>query len=387
MVRFKARDNRYDSYLLRASPSQQEWTRDVNNHTWTLFNPGGTPTDPLNYVSGEDVTAAYAQVRTQIGRLQMVTGARVEHTRFDWETNAPPTVDGRVGNIAYTDVLPSLHLKYAPSQRTNYRLAYFGSISRPSFFEVVPYQIIEEDFWERGNPNLRRTRANNVDARYEHYPSMRDQVMVGLFYKRIVDPIETALAIEGQRIYLQPNNFGTATNFGLEIDFTRYFRQFGIRGFYTYTNSSITTAKIFRFRDDAGSLTSREEQQTRPLQGQSPHIGNVSLLYKNAATGTDVQLAGSFTGRRIIGVSPYFENDIWQRDLVQMDLSVEQRVFGQARLYLKVNNLLDTPLRADILRPNTANPHQVPYEDVSETVKVREDFYGRTFLTGIKVTL
>lgn len=387
MARHKNRQNIFDSYLLRAAPSRQEWTGDVFDHSWRLFNPGGTPTDPLNYDSSEDVVAAYAQARLAIGRLQVVGGARVEHTRFDWETSAPATVEGRVGEIAYTDWLPSLHFRFTPARETNYRLSYFRSISRPSFFEVIPYQIIEEDFWERGNPELRRTRAHNVDARFEHYPTLQDQFMLGVFYKRIVDPIESALAIDGQRIFLQPNNFGTATNTGLELDVTRYFRRFGVRGYYTYTDSRITTSKIFRFRGGDGGLTSRQEQQTRSLQGQSRHIGNFALLYKDARRGTDAQVAASYTGRRIIGVSPYFENDVWQRALTQLDFSFEQRVFGQARLYVKVNNLLDAPLRADILRPNTANPHQVPYEDVSETVKVREDFYGRTFLTGMKVQL
>jgi hypothetical protein len=387
MFRHKNRLNAFDSYLLRASPIRQEWRGDVHDLTWNLFNPIGTPTDPLNYKSNEDVLGYYGQARVQIGLLQILGGVRAEHTTFAWETNAPSTVIGRVGTRSYVDVLPSIHFKYSPSSTVNYRLSYFSSISRPNFFEVIPYQMIEEDFWERGNPNLERTQANNVDLRYERFPTALDQLMVGLFYKRIVNPIESALAIEGQRIYMQPNNFGTATNFGLEFDLTRYWRQFGVRGYYTYTNSSITTSKIYRFRDSEGNLTSRQESQTRPLQGQSRHIGNFSILYRNSRTGTDAQVATSYTGRRIITVSQYFDNDIWQRSFTQVDFALEQRVANGVAVYLKINNILNTPMRADVLRPNTANPHQVPYEDVSESVKVREDFYGQTYVGGIKVTL
>lgn len=395
MFRTKSRSNEYDNYLLRASPILQVWESDhinvwdasIYNHSWSLMNPGGTPTDPLNYDSGEEVGAYYAQARVEVGRLQVLGGVRVEHTWFEWETDAPSTVEGRIGDISYTDILPSIHFKFSPTSSTNYRLSYFSSISRPSFFEVVPYQFVEGDYWERGNPELNRTRANNVDLRFEHYPSAVNQFMVGVFYKRLVDPIESALAIDGQRIFMQPNNFGVANNFGVEIDVTQYFRQFGVRAFYTYTNSSITTTKIVRYRDDDGSLTSRHEEQTRPMQGQSRHIGNLSFLFKEPRTGTDVQLALSYTGRRIIGVSPYFENDIWQRGHTKLDLSIEQHVFGPATIYLKANNLLNAPMRADILRPNTANPHEVPYEDVSESVKVQEDFYGRTFVMGVKVRL
>jgi outer membrane cobalamin receptor len=271
-----------------------------------------------------------------------------------------------------------------PTSKQNIRLTYFSSISRPSFFEVIPYDINEDDFRERGNPFLKRTSANNIDLRYERFSNFLDKIMVGAFYKRIVDPIESALAIQGQTVFMQPNNFGNARNFGVEVDFTKYIRNFGVRLFYTYTNSEITTSKIVRFRDDEGNLTSRQEDQSRPLQGQSAHISNVSLLYKNPKWGTDVQLAMVYTGRRIMSVSPYLDNDIWQRGFVQLDLSIEQRVWKDFTFYIKINNLLNTPLRADILLPNTFNPEQAPYLDASNSVMVREDFYRQSYFIGMK---
>jgi hypothetical protein len=384
MFRHKNRESTFDEYLLRTMPIMQEWSGNVSDANWTLFNTQGTPTDPLNYQCMENIGAGYGMFRFDLKKLQVMGGARVESTYFEWESNAPSTVKGKTGNISYIDVLPSLHFKYMPTAKQNIRLTYFSSISRPSFYEVIPYEINEEDFRERGNPFLKRTSANNVDMRYERFNNFLDKIMVGVFYKRIEDPIESALAIQGQSVYMQPNNFGTAQNMGLEIDFTKYIRNFGVRLFYTYTNSQITTTKIVRFRDDGGNLTSREENQTRPLQGQSAHISNVSLLYKNAKSGTDVQLAGVYTGRRIISVSPYLDNDIWQRGFVQLDLSIEQRISKNVTVYVKINNLLNTPMQADILLPNTFNPEQAPYLDASKSVLVREDFYGQMYLVGMK---
>lgn len=384
MYRHKDRESFFDEHLLRTSPIFQEWTGDVNDASWNLFNTLGTPTHPLNYTCVEDVLAAYAMFKLDFDRLEVLGGARFEDTQFSWISNAPETVPGKTGNISYYDILPSLHFKFMPNDEQNIRLSYFSSISRPSFFEVIPYQINEEDFRERGNPFLNRTSADNYDLRWERYSSFLDKIMVGFFYKRIQDPIESALAIEGQSIFLQPNNFGTATNMGLEFDFTKYVRNFGIRMFYTYTSSEITTSKIVRFRDEEGSLTSRQTTQTRPLQGQSAHISNVSLLYKNPGLGTDIQLSGVYTGTRIISVSPYLDNDIWQRGFVQLDLSIEQRISKDFLFYIKVNNLLNTPLRADILLPNTFNPGQAPYLDASESTMVREDFYLQTYLIGLR---
>jgi hypothetical protein len=76
--------------------------------------------------------------------------------------------------------------------------------------------------------------------------------MVGVFYKHIKNPIEYTLqkdAIRGQDIYYSPGNFGNATNYGLEIDYIKYFKTIGIKANYTYTHSRITTPKSKRIRN------------------------------------------------------------------------------------------------------------------------------------------
>lgn len=384
MIRLKSRNNEFNEYLLRAAPAEQIWDGDVFQSTWQLINPIGTPRDALNYESEETVSAAYLQARFLVGNLQILGGARVENTDFSWVTNAPDRTPGRIGSMTYTNVLPSLHLKYMPYEKTNYRFSYFASISRPNFFEVIPYEIIDEDYREKGNPFLEHTRAHNIDLRFEHFPTPVDQIMVAVFYKNIQNPIEQALLIEAQRIFMQSNNFGTANNFGLEIDYTKYFRNWGLRAFYTFTESRIETSKIFRFRDDNGNFTSREQQQVRPLQGQSRHIANASILYKNGQTGTDAQLAAVYTGARITSVSPYYENDIWQRAFTQLDFSFDQRLGYGITFYAKISNILNTPMRADIRRPNEVNPQQVPYVNQTDRVLVREDFYQQVYLAGLR---
>jgi hypothetical protein len=338
----------------------------------------------LNYQSAENIWATYAQGQWNRGLWKVLGGARYESTDFSWVTQAPRTVKGRVGEFRYQDFLPSIHIKRQSGRYGQWRASYFRSLSRPSFFEVIPYDIQEEDYRERGNPELKHTQASNWDVRYEVFDNGLNKVMLGLFYKVIENPIESALVISGQTVFIQPNNFGTANNGGLEFDFSRYFGFWGIRAFYTFTDSRITTSKIVKFRDSSGSLTQREEMQTRPLEGQSRHISNVSLLYKNPQTGTDLQLAMVYTGNRIISVSPYKNNDVWQRAFIQLDLSGEQSLKSNFLVYVKINNLLNTRLLADIHLPNTFNPEQAPYLDSSRWVNVRNDQYGVNLFMGIK---
>ena len=43
--------------------------------------------------------------------------------------------------------------------------------SRPGFYEIVPYQIMGEEYQEKGNPSLKRARIDNIDLRWEWFPS------------------------------------------------------------------------------------------------------------------------------------------------------------------------------------------------------------------------
>ena len=131
----------------------------------------------------------------------------------------------------------------------NLRFSYARAINRPSFFEIVPYSIINEDYKEKGNPELKHTVADNIDLRYEFFPRSSEQLMVGLFYKNIKDPIEYGLLNEGQDTYYKPMNFGTANNWGLEVDILKYFNWLGIKANYTYTYSKITTENHALYSD------------------------------------------------------------------------------------------------------------------------------------------
>ena len=81
--------------------------------------------------------------------------------------------------------------------------------------------------------------------------------MAGVFYKHLQNPIEYTLQLDPVRKqdkYYMPGNFGNADNYGLELDFIKFFNKFGIKGNYTYTHSSITTKKFKRIRDEQGNI-------------------------------------------------------------------------------------------------------------------------------------
>jgi outer membrane receptor protein involved in Fe transport len=272
-------------------------------------------------------------------------------------------------------------------------LAYFSSISRPGFFEIIPYDFPGEYFDEIGNPNLKHATAQNVDLRYELFPGLSDQLLIGTFYKRIENPIEYVYARPAtSESAIEPSNVGTATNFGGELVYTHYWNKFGVSANYTYTHSNIPTVYKYYYTGPQGA-TFILITKNRPLQGQAAHIGNASLLYKDPKTGIDLQLAAIYTGRHIVYLSQYgtpnASMDYWQRGTTVLDFSGEKTIGKHFSVYAKLNNLLNTADIIEMYFPPTQNI-KTEFPDAahrSDRTLVEKKQFGQTYLAGIRYHL
>ena len=231
----------------------------MKGRDWNTFDEiswkvrrAGNLSDPLNYDASEQIAAGYVSAKYVANRFELTAGVRVEHTLQGYYLKFATAGARNEGEQNYTDVLPDFHAKYELHRDGNLHLSYYRALNRPSFFEIVPYNVINEDYKERGNPDLKHTVADNLDLRYEYFPSASEQFMVGVFYKHIKDPIEYGFDTSGQDLYFTPNNYGTAQNFGVEVDVAKYFRNFGIKSeLYVY-------AFIYHDNENAGSGKSQQ---------------------------------------------------------------------------------------------------------------------------------
>ena len=384
MYRDKRRDSFFNEYTFDSatgSKNPQYQGEDWNNFDEILLTPRpyGNIGDPLNYDASERIGAGYGMVKYTRNRLELIAGVRIEHTDQGYVLKFARDADPE-GSQKYTDVLPSFHAKYAVHDHTNLHLSYARSINRPSFFEIVPYTIINEDYKEKGNPSLEHTVADNVDIRYEYFPRSSEQLMVGVFYKHLKNPIEYGLINEGQDTYYKPMNFGNATNLGAEIDVLKYFNWFGIKANYTYTHSRITTDKRLM---ESSEVVSR--RQSRPLFGQAAHVANLSFLFKDTRRGWEGQLAGSYTGKRLSDISNWYDDDIWEEGYFQLDASMEKSWENGISIFAKASNLLDTPL----LRFIQEGPHTEGVDSVRHKGNLieRKEWHGQSFMLGIRFKL
>ena len=385
MYRNKIRDSFFNEYTFDSATGRenlQYYGEDWTNFDELLLEPRryGNIGDPLNYDAWENIAAGYMMAKYEWNGLEVIAGVRAEHTDQGYRLDFPRQTESE-GSQDYVDILPSLHIKYAIHDNANLRFSYGRSINRPGFFEIVPYTILNEDYDEKGNPKLEHTVADNLDLRYEFFPRSSEQFMVGLFWKKLQNPIETGLINEGQATFITPMNFGDATNAGVEVDIMKYFNWFGIKANYTYTNSSITTNKRVREGTEVKTVN-----QTRPLYGQAAHVANLSLLFNFLKYGIEAQLSGSYTGRRLSEISNWFDNDIWEAGYAELDASVEKSFRSGLSIFAKASNLLDSPVLR-FINPNSLTESLKDYPRYNGAVIERKEWHGISLVIGMRFNL
>ncbi|MFC0514937.1 TonB-dependent receptor domain-containing protein [Mucilaginibacter angelicae] len=397
MTRHKTRDNYVNSYSLPntidAGTNNAETYTSIPAATFTFDNNPGNArgsaySDPGVYTFTENIQAGYGMLKYFISdRLDVLLGERVEHTDQSYFSNLPATFPGKTAAINYTDYLPSVNAKYALTDNQAIRASYFKSILRPAFADFIPYPntTVDDPYATIGNPYLQHTEIDNYDLRYEFFPGVFDEFMAGGFYKHLVNPIETVLSPgqNGAALFLTPQNLGTARNYGAELVAKKFFGNIGFSVNYTYTQSRITTPKSI----DVINVGVTTRNQTRPLQGQAAHIGNVSLIYKDQKSGIDAQLSLAYTGERIQAVSKYYNLDTWEKASTFLDFSAQKQLGGHFIVFVKANNLLNTPYQLFIKQNNANNYSSImkyAHQESPNYTTVQYDEYFARYSLGMR---
>jgi TonB-dependent receptor len=396
MFRHKTRDNFVDSYSLPntfvpGTDNAEPYTS-IPASTFSFSqNPanayGSSSYDAGVYTFTENINALYGMANYYIGqRFNVVFGIRTENTYQHYDSNLPVNLFGKTATITYTDYLPSINAKYSLTDNQALRASYFQSILRPAFADLIPYAnpTADDPYPPLGSPFLQHTVIDNYDLRYEFFPGVFDEFMAGGFYKYLINPIERVLqpGVTGAGLYNEPENLGNAQNYGAEFVAKKFFGDIGVSFNYTYTQSQITTPKSI---DVNGSVTNR--LQTRPLQGQAANIGNLALLYKDQKLGLDAQLALSYTGERIALVSRYYDLDTWEKASTFLDFSAQKELGKHFVLFVKANNILNTPYELFIKQNNSTNySGLLKYEDQKspDYTTVQYDQYYARYNLGVR---
>lgn len=251
-----------------------------------------------NYRGHNTLGAGYLALSLPFGKLGIHAGVRFEHNDMELISNSRDYEKSESSRHYKTDdVFPSLNTTYKISDQHQVRLSYARSINRPEFREVSSSVYYDFDLASnvQGNTELKNCYVDNLDLRYEWYPSRGELISLAVFYKHFDSPIEWTYTVAGGTdLIYSYKNAKSANNYGVELDIRKILGFIGLKDFSWSFNGALIKSKV-QFEKGA-------KEEDRPMQGQSPYLINTGIFYKNAPLKMDIALLYNRIGKRIIGV-------------------------------------------------------------------------------------
>lgn len=327
----------------------------------------------FRYLANTILNAGFLQFDNQFTKsLRVVWGLRVEN--FDQLVGSVKKWDPRHTYTKVTDFLPGLNATLKVNTKTNLRLSGSQTVIRPELRELAFLNLydFELNASVQGNPALKRTKISNFDLRYEFYPKAGEVLTIGAFYKNFNDPIEQLFNEgAGGSSTFSYQNAKEANTYGAEIEIRKKLGE----------NNAL---KNFTFQANASYIKSRVKDQgfnvDRPLQGQSPYVLNLGLLYDLEKAGFSSTLLFNQVGERIYLVGDLSAGagspDIYEAPRALLDFQVSKKLIkNKAELRLNISDLL--------------NSTQYFYQnaDNKKTFQKNKDAYRFTRTTGTTFSL
>lgn len=367
-----------------------------------LFEESDVPAEYLsgNYDANETISAGYLSlIQNFSDAFSANFGLRVENTSLKYTGNIvkdEETLSGKATfKNSYTDLLPSINIKYKLSKNFVIKAAYAKSIARPKYYDLVPYFNINTSDLEMtaGNSKLQPVRAQNIDIMVENYFKSIGLISGGVFYKSLdkfyynyidanytIDKfsadfpgVNNPIAAGEKWEFAQRRNGEGATVLGFELASQRQLDFLpGIwKGFGIYLNYTYTHSKAKSLYNADGDLV----RSNVKLPGAAPSIFNASLSYENRRF--VARLSANYTSAYVDDSDDggYNEDSFFDRYYDKqffLDANASYAISKKLRIFAEANNLTNQPLRY--------------YQGVSDRT-AQAEFYGSKYNIGLKFDL
>lgn len=333
----------------------------------------GLEADPSSYFQAEeDIYAGYVMYSFKAGKFGGIAGARVENTNATYTTytltdSDPPALTVR--KHSYTNIFPTVQLRYDFEPSLVARATYSTGIGRPGFSQIASAISIDTSnaIITQGNPNLKPTTGNNFDLSLEKYLPHAGILSLGFFDKEFSNYIvarqtkgtDPRLPTFDPVLFITYENTSSARARGIEAAYDQRFAFLpapfdgigvGVNG--TYVDSSITL---------------HENGRKQALPATSKYTWNAALYYE--AHGVQLRLAAQYVGKNLFGIGDGPDTDVYQSARTTLDFTSSLAITRNVRLYFNVKNLTNEPLRI--------------YE-ATENRPIQREFYDATYEGGVK---
>ena len=290
-----------------------------------------------SYQAQNILSAGYVAINLPVGKLNVYGGVRGEYNLLILDGYLDPGSPLHL-NIPTFNLFPSVNTSYNLTEKSLVRVAYARTINRPEFREVSPMSYY--DFTEKtsitGNPALKDASIQNLDLRFEHYPSPAETFSVAAFYKHFSNPIEM-VSVGAGSAYSFANALG-ATNYGLELEVKKSLESLiGLKNFSLTMNASYIYSEV--------QFANTQTERSRPLQGQSPFVVNAALYYQNEKLGLSSSLMYNVMGKRILVAAQLNQGEVVIPDIYEMprqvvDFTLNKKIGERLELKFGIKDLL-----------------------------------------------
>jgi TonB-dependent receptor len=322
-VRFLGLLLRTDDAEIRERPLNHLFGSDlINNNIYKLDE---IPNLQDSYSGNSLTNAAYAMLDNRIGdKARIVWGARVEQFNLDLQAKQASLSTVKQN---YIDVLPSANFTYSLTDKINLRASYYRTLARPEFRElsISSYYDYEMLALQQGNPDLQRSTINNMDVRFELYPSAGQIISVSGFYKKFNNAIETINNDGGSTRIIQYFNSDKATVYGVEFEVRKsldfILANDFMRNTTAYANVSLIKSTVSNPEDSGLFL----QDDNRPMVGQAPYVINAGLQHSFLDNKFNFNALYNKVGRRLAIVAGVIYPAVWEapRDVIDLQLGMK----------------------------------------------------------------
>lgn len=291
-----------------------------------------------------------------VEKFRAVYGVRVENYNIKLNTVSKQEI-----NSTKLDVLPSVNLIYSLTSKTNLRASYYRTIARPELRELAsfPYYDYENMGMITGNVNLKRSSIQNVDVRFETYPSAGEVLSISAFYKGFTDAIEPYRYDVNSTPDITYFNTPKATLYGVELEARKNLtfivdNEFA-KNTIAYVNLSLVHSKVDNLKDQ------KYIDQTRPMVGQSPYVINAGLQHSAMDNKLNFNVLYNRIGKRISQASGIRFASTWEAPRNVLDFQVGYKVLKtKGEIKLNAGDILNNPINvyydnSKLNQPNETN--------------------------------
>ncbi|MDN4503807.1 TonB-dependent receptor [Alteromonadaceae bacterium BrNp21-10] len=312
-----------------------------------------------DFAAAQKVDAFYFEADLFFNKIWRISGgARWEDFRqavvpFDPKSNQidlPDEEDRSQLAFQEDDVYVALALTYTINDEMQLRASYGNTVVRPDLREVSSSTYIDPltDFPIGGTPGLRTTSVKNYDVRWEWYLDQGDNLSVGLFYKDMIDPIESVQspAQDGPPL-VRIANAETGELYGVEIEFLKglsflggeFWNSLFVSGNLTLSDSEIVldSQHIVEQTGVSAAITNL----TRRMTGHSEYVANLQLGYDSPNGNHSASLVYNVFGERILipGIDSF--DDSYEKPFHSLDVVYTYYPDFNSTVKFKVQNMLD----------------------------------------------